>query len=97
VSDEVRHKVQALLHRGDRTILLSLARVSDIDAAGVGELVRAYNMTVAANGFLRITQISGKARQLLDQVGLLDLLTTDYGSTSAGSRSISARRSIHRS
>jgi len=36
----VRHKVAALLRRGERKILLNLAQVSDLDAAGVGELLQ---------------------------------------------------------
>ncbi|HEY6362082.1 MAG TPA: STAS domain-containing protein [Vicinamibacterales bacterium] len=74
VSAELRPKVQALLRRGKRKIVVSLAGVSDLDAAGVGELVHAYNVTVAANGILRITQAFGRVRELLARVGLLDLL-----------------------
>ena len=77
VSTELRHRVQALLRRGKRRILLDLAGVSDLDAAGLGELVRAYNMTVAANGVLRIAHAFGRVRELLARVGLFDLLNVD--------------------
>jgi len=73
----VRHKVAALLRRGERKILLNLAQVSDLDAAGVGELVRAYNMTVAANGVLRVVDPTARVRQLLHTVGLLQLLSAE--------------------
>lgn len=77
VSTELREKVQALLRRGERRILLDLAGVSDLDAAGLGELVRAYNMTSAANGVLRTAHTVGRVRELLARVGLFDLLSVD--------------------
>jgi anti-anti-sigma factor len=72
---ELLRAVQARLHRGERTIVLSLARVAVIDAAGIGELVRAYNMTVAVGGSLRITHVTPFVRELLVRVGLFDILT----------------------
>ena len=77
VSTDLRHRVRALLRRGNRRILLDLAAVSDLDAAGVGELVRAYNMTVAANGVLRVAHAFGRIRELLARVGLFDLLNVN--------------------
>ncbi len=79
LSAELRFRVQALLLRGERTILLNLARVSAVDAAGLGELVRAYNMTVAARGLLRVTETTERVRELLERVGLFDLLTSSNG------------------
>jgi anti-anti-sigma factor len=73
----LRHMVQMLLHRGERTIVLSLARVTTLDAAGVGELVRAHNMAAAANGRLRITNTTDTVRTVLDRLGLLDVLSLD--------------------
>lgn len=77
VGRDLRERVRTLLRRGDRHILLNLDRVSRIDAAGVGELVRAYNMTTAVNGSLRITGATGAVREVLERVGLLGLLSTD--------------------
>jgi anti-anti-sigma factor len=77
VSAELRQNVQRLLRRGRRRIVLNLAAVSDLDAAGIGELVTVYNATMAANGVLRITHVSGTARELLDRVGLLAVLNPD--------------------
>jgi anti-anti-sigma factor len=77
VNADLAHRVQALLRRGARRILLNLARVSDLDAAGVGELVHAYNMTSAMNGVLQIAHTRGRIRELLDRVGLLALLSAD--------------------
>lgn len=72
---ELRQRVQALLNRGERRILLDLARLSGIDAAGVGELVRAYRTTNAAGGVLRIAHASRRVRHLLQVAGLLKLLS----------------------
>ena len=47
---ELRRTVRGLLRRGDRLIVLDLAGVRRIDAAGVGELVRAYNMPCVQRG-----------------------------------------------
>jgi anti-anti-sigma factor len=72
---DLRHRVRALLRRGERSLVLDLARVSRIDAAGVGELVRAYNMTLAANGVLRTVHANGWVREILSRVGLFEILT----------------------
>ena len=75
VNRELRHKVRALLRRGERRLVLDLTRVSRIDAAGVGELVRAYNMTAAANGVLRVAHATARVGQILERVGLFNVLT----------------------
>jgi anti-anti-sigma factor len=75
VSRVVRHNVRTLLLRGERRILLDLSAVSNIDAAGVGELIRTFNMTTAANGALRIVNATGRVRELLDRAQLLGLLS----------------------
>jgi anti-anti-sigma factor len=74
---ELRHRVRALLRRGVRAIVLDVSRVSRIDAVGVGELVRMYNMTRAVNGRLRIARPTARVRALLDRAGIYDLLCTD--------------------
>jgi anti-anti-sigma factor len=77
ISGVVRHRVRALLRRGARRIVLDLARVSKIDAAGVGELVRAYNMTIAVNGVLQIVHATPWVRDILERVHLFDILSSD--------------------
>jgi anti-anti-sigma factor len=77
VSRDLRDNVRTLLHRGERAIVVDLARVSLIDAAGVGELVRAYNMTTARNGLLRIVHATGWVREVLARVGLFEILSAD--------------------
>jgi anti-anti-sigma regulatory factor len=66
--------VQALVSQGQLRIVLSLAGVTDLDAEGIGELVGAYNATLAAGGVLRIADVPGPIRQMLRRVELLGVL-----------------------
>jgi anti-anti-sigma factor len=75
VNGELEQHVRALLGRGARVIILDLTLMSRIDAAGVGDLVRAYNMVIATNGVLWVVHPTGWVRQILDRVGLLDILS----------------------
>lgn len=75
ISHKLRHTIRALLRRGTREIVLDLGRVSRIDAAGVGELVRAHNMAKAANRVLRIARPTPWVSWILDRLGLLDALS----------------------
>jgi anti-anti-sigma factor len=64
--------VRACLRRGERKIVLDLAAVSTIDAAGIGELVRAYSVASAGNGVLRIVNANAWVRETLERVGLFN-------------------------
>lgn len=75
-TSDVRHRVRSLLRRGERVIVLDLTRVSSIDAAGIGELVRAYNMAVAMQRELRIVRATRRVRELLERTGLFVRLTS---------------------
>src|SRR5262245_17244235 len=70
-------RVRGLLRRGERSIALDMSRVSRIDAGGVGELVRAYNIASAMNVSLRIVNATKWVRETLARVGLFDLLSAD--------------------
>jgi len=75
VTGALRHRVHSLLRGGARTITLDLTGVHRIDAAGVGQLVRAYNVTVAAEGVLRLAHAPARVREILERVGLFNLLS----------------------
>jgi anti-anti-sigma factor len=79
IDDELRHNVRTLLCRGERSIVLDLRKVSAIDAAGVGQLVRAYNLTRAVDGTLRIKHAAPRVREMLQRAGLLHLLSAGAG------------------
>jgi anti-anti-sigma factor len=76
VNGELRHRVLFLLRHSERHLVLNLAHVSRIDAAGVGELVRSYNVAMAAKGGLRITRVTRYVRSILKRVGLFEILST---------------------
>jgi anti-sigma B factor antagonist len=75
----LRHTVRALLRRGERNIVLDLNAVPRIDASGVGELVRAYNIATTAGAVFHVVDATGWVRQILELVGLLDILTEGEG------------------
>ena len=70
----LRRVVTALLLDGERHSLLDLAELTDIDAAGIGELVNVSNLTTAAGGTLQIVRPRTSVRRLLGEVGLLRVL-----------------------
>lgn len=84
VNRALRHTVCNLLRRGERRIVLDLAAVSRIDAAGIGELIRAFNMTTAVSGAMRVVNATGWVRQMLDRAGLVELLHIDSFGVDAG-------------
>lgn len=75
VGRELRRSVRTLIRQGERNIVLDLTRVSSIDAAGVGELVRSYNMAAASHGALRVMSTSAYVREMLVRAGLFELLS----------------------
>ena len=74
VGGALRETVEAILRRGHRRLVVDLASVADLDAAGVGELVHVYKITVSQTGRLRLARPTAKARTVLDRAGLLGLL-----------------------
>jgi anti-anti-sigma factor len=77
VSSDLIDDVQSLLDQRERWIVLDLARLSDIDAAGVGELVRVYTTTADAGGVLWIASAQNHVRRLLETAGVLELLSAN--------------------
>jgi anti-sigma B factor antagonist len=77
VNSTLIQRVQSRLFRGQRRILLDLSRVTAIDAAGVGELIRAVNAARAAGGELRVARANSRVFRLLEVAGVLRFLTAD--------------------
>ena len=74
VSAQLRRRIEALVGRGERRVVLDLANVSEIDAAGVGELMRAFNAMKAAGGALQIAHAGRRVRKVLHVTGVFKLL-----------------------
>jgi anti-anti-sigma factor len=75
VNADLLTRVRTLLRRGERSIVLDLSAVPRIDAGGVGELIRAYNIACAMGVSLRIVHTTKWVREILERVGLFDLLS----------------------
>ena len=70
LGSELSTRVESLLRRGERRIVLNLAQLKEIDAAGLGELVHVFNVTNAAGASLQIDDAPGHIRRLLRVTGL---------------------------
>lgn len=63
---EIKQAVDSLLDKGDRNILLNLAKVPYIDSAGLGEIIRCFTAIRKGGGNLKL---------LAPNQRLIDLLT----------------------
>jgi anti-anti-sigma factor len=81
LNDELLRRVEALLVRGGRSILVDLADVTGLDAAGVGELVRAYTLANAGKAELWVENAIDRVRVLLDRAAVLEVLTSESAVT----------------
>jgi anti-anti-sigma regulatory factor len=70
----LRRAVTAVLLDGERQILLDLAAVTDLDAAGVDELVNVSNLAATAGGTLQIARAPAFVRRLVDGIGMPPIL-----------------------
>jgi anti-sigma B factor antagonist len=75
IRGDLAAQVQALLAAGQRNVVLDMTDVPSIDAGGIGELTRAYTLALAVNGSLRVASTSRRVREVLQRVGLFELLT----------------------
>jgi anti-anti-sigma factor len=73
----LRRRVETLIGQGDRAIVLDMTSVPELDAAGVGELARAYVATRAVGRSFAIINLSRSVRELLDRARLVGLLEAD--------------------
>src|SRR5262245_24009672 len=77
LSLQLARRVEALLRRGQRTVLLDLAGLVAIDAAGVGELVRLCRILCAVDGVLQVSGATSRVCTMLNLAGLGELLNLD--------------------
>ena len=71
---DLQSRIHALLGDGERRVLLDLSRLTQIDAAGVGELVRAFKTARAAGGILQIGHARTRVEHVLRLSGLWTVL-----------------------
>ena len=66
----LRDIVRGLLEKGSRRILLNLKDVDYVDSSGLGELVRSYTTVRNQGGQLKLVNLSGRVRDLLQATSL---------------------------
>ena len=76
-ANTLRESVAAVLATGARQVVLNLIGVTDLDAAGLGELAHSLNSVRAAGGELRLVVRSPSVQELLARTHLLEVFTVD--------------------
>lgn len=61
----LRDELRSLLSQGKKHIVLNLADVSYVDSAGLGELVGAYTTATNQGGSVKLLNMQGKMRDLM--------------------------------
>jgi anti-anti-sigma factor len=73
---ELRRRAAEEARRGARNLLLNLARVTDLDCAGISELVSIYNELRELGGSVKLLNLQRFPRTLLEKAGLLKVFET---------------------
>jgi anti-sigma B factor antagonist len=79
----LRLAIQELLERRRRKILLNFRDVTEIDSAGIGELVAAYATVKAHNGSLKLLSPPKKVCDMLKLTQLLKVMDVHVDEESA--------------
>jgi anti-sigma B factor antagonist len=88
----VRGTIKDLLAAGHRSILLNLKDVSYIDSAGLGEIVGAYATVASQGGAIKLLNVQGKVKDLLQVTKLYTVFAT-FSEEDAALRSFTAAAS----
>ena len=70
-SPELHEALRLLVERGDKNILLNMAKVSHIDSSGLGELVSGYTTIHKAGGEIKLLHLSERVHELMTMTKLL--------------------------
>jgi anti-sigma B factor antagonist len=88
----VRNTIKDLLAASHRNILLNLQDVSYIDSAGLGEIVGAYATVANQGGAIKLLNVQGKVKDLLQVTKLYTVFVT-FSDEQAAIRSFAAAAS----
>jgi anti-sigma B factor antagonist len=80
---ELCDSVCGLLEGGSKKLVLNLASVTYVDSFGVAELVRAHAMSERGGGELKIVNLAGTIRSLLELTKLVSVFETFDGERAA--------------
>ncbi len=72
----LREKITELLEKGERKIILNMARVSYLDSSGTGEVVSLLMKVKKAGGELKLLSLSQKIKDIFQIAQLLSIF--DY-------------------
>src|SRR5215468_6527728 len=72
----LKDKVNSLVNRGHKKIVLNLADVPYIDSAGLGEIVRTYTTVSRQGGSLKLLNLTKRITDLLAITKLLTVFET---------------------
>ncbi|MBV9158761.1 MAG: STAS domain-containing protein [Acidobacteriaceae bacterium] len=61
----LRDELRSLLAQGTKNIVLNMAHVGYVDSAGLGELVGAYTTATNQGGAVKLLNIQGKMKDLM--------------------------------
>lgn len=82
--DEIlKDKVNSLLNRNQKKIVLNLADVPYIDSAGLGEIVRTFTTVSRQGGSLKLLNLTKRITDLLSITKLLTVFETFDSETDA--------------
>jgi anti-sigma B factor antagonist len=66
----LREEMRSLLSQGTKKIVLNMADVGYVDSAGLGELVGLYTTAANRGGSLKLLNLQGKMRNLMEATKL---------------------------
>ena len=69
----LREHINNLLKQGERNILLNMAEVAYMDSSGIGELISCYTSVTNRGGTLKLLNLIGKIRDLLQITQLITI------------------------
>ena len=85
----MRDELRSLLAQGTKNIVLNMSDVGYVDSAGLGELVGAYTTATNQGGSLKLLNLQGKMKDLM-QITKLHTIFPSYEDEKAAVASFGA-------
>ena len=83
---EIKQTVNSLLQKGSKNVVMNLAKVSYLDSAGLGEIMRCFTALRRDGGNLKLVSLNQRIIDLLSITKLLNVFDI-YDSESAAIKS----------
>ena len=87
----LKDKINSLVHKGQRKVVLNLEGVPYIDSAGLGEIVRTYTTISRQGGSMKLLNLTKRITDLLSITKLLTVFET-YDNEADAVRSFSSAK-----